>query len=779
MSAIFMPNGKMKFFDSNGDVLAGGKLYTYEAGTVIPRATYVDEAMTIPNTNPVVLDIRGEALVRWSGAYKYVVTTDAGVVIDTIDNFGSSQDLSSSTGSSYVGFLQAGAGAVAYTLQAKDRQILSVADFGAVGDGSDETIKLRAAALAAELRGCALFWPATPLGYKCQMITFTIGNVEMIGQNTKIVQTVDASCHSIGGADYTVSAVFFFRPGAHKCNIRGFQFSQDATFAALPVTYTGTSNFSPIVVYRSDYITIDGCIFNCSMGRGIQFRGGNFGRIGDNNTFINCGLTAAVGFTADAYYGDAVGIAVPFYSPIGLHVGSVKVFGSSLNVLARTSIHLTGCNDFTLDSPIVNGLNDATQVAIRIYSSDFGVTDISGNIVGRMAGLVISPQVRGVCTHGLQITLDGGGTDPIADIVVSNPVIDVTGIGIFLERFPSGKILGAHVRASASPLWFGDSVEMSEITGYYECTTLGTSGRTVFAGSTAEMVGINWHDMTIVMAAADDYAFDTVGVTIGPKGANFDNILIVANTTSVASRILQLSECGGSVNLSNITIDVRGAGISNRFLFSITEAAGAVLSVSGRDVKDISTNGTAYTRRGCTVNASDDVSFVNCDFGGMDITCTRDVLIEGCRVVQNRAGTPLTVNGAALVKVSDSHIEASVAGNVLGAEFIACGKTKIHHSSVVTTNSTQPSIRATTSGVVEADKVDISNAGTGVPYAVTGTGLIAGDLGAYYKDATLWIDANRLLPTIMQPGTTLWHSVDLMPEYSDGANWRTPAGAIT
>jgi hypothetical protein len=42
-------------------------------------------------------------------------------------------DLSASSGSSLVGFLQAGTGAVARTVQAKDRDIVSVKDFGAVG----------------------------------------------------------------------------------------------------------------------------------------------------------------------------------------------------------------------------------------------------------------------------------------------------------------------------------------------------------------------------------------------------------------------------------------------------------------------------------------------------------------------------------------------------------------------------------------------------------------------------------------------------------------------
>jgi hypothetical protein len=44
-------------------------------------------------------------------------------------------DLASSIGASLVGFIQAGTGAVLRTLQDKNREIISVKDFGAVGEG--------------------------------------------------------------------------------------------------------------------------------------------------------------------------------------------------------------------------------------------------------------------------------------------------------------------------------------------------------------------------------------------------------------------------------------------------------------------------------------------------------------------------------------------------------------------------------------------------------------------------------------------------------------------
>lgn len=61
---------KFKAFNSNGNFLSGGKLYTYVAGGVANKTTYSDLAMTTPNANPVVLDSLGEAVIYFNGAYK-------------------------------------------------------------------------------------------------------------------------------------------------------------------------------------------------------------------------------------------------------------------------------------------------------------------------------------------------------------------------------------------------------------------------------------------------------------------------------------------------------------------------------------------------------------------------------------------------------------------------------------------------------------------------------------------------------------------------------------
>ena len=150
--ATLTPSPKQQFFDANGNPLAGGKLYTYAAGTTTPLATYTDSSGSVANSNPVILDSRGEASI-WLGAavYKLKLATSADVELWTVDNISAYNydvltSLAASSGSSLVGFIQSGASATSRTVQSKLRDTISVKDFGAVGNGvADDTSAIQAA----------------------------------------------------------------------------------------------------------------------------------------------------------------------------------------------------------------------------------------------------------------------------------------------------------------------------------------------------------------------------------------------------------------------------------------------------------------------------------------------------------------------------------------------------------------------------------------------------------------------------------------------------------
>lgn len=82
-----MPNGKQSYYTTSGAPLVGGRLYTYAAGTSTPKTTWSDAAGTSANTNPVILDSRGEATVFFSGSYKLELRDAANSVIWSVDSF--------------------------------------------------------------------------------------------------------------------------------------------------------------------------------------------------------------------------------------------------------------------------------------------------------------------------------------------------------------------------------------------------------------------------------------------------------------------------------------------------------------------------------------------------------------------------------------------------------------------------------------------------------------------------------------------------------------------
>lgn len=185
-----------QFLDNNGNILSGGLIYTYGAGTTTPLATYTSNLGTDSHPNPIVLDSAGRIpggeiwLLNGLG-YKFVTKDSNNVLIGTYDNVPSSaqppiindassiayeQGNSTNAGSFIIGdtylitsvgstnfqligavsntvgthFIATGAGSgsgtaqLSQTVQTKLQEYVSVKDFGAKGDGfTDDTAAIQ------------------------------------------------------------------------------------------------------------------------------------------------------------------------------------------------------------------------------------------------------------------------------------------------------------------------------------------------------------------------------------------------------------------------------------------------------------------------------------------------------------------------------------------------------------------------------------------------------------------------------------------------------------
>ena len=206
-----------QFLDNNGNILSGGLIYTYSAGTTTPLATYTSNLGTTAQPNPIILDSAGripggELWLTTGYGYKFVTKDANDVLIGTYDNVPSSaqppitndassiayeQGTNTSAGSFIVGvtylisfigttnfqligatsntvglhFIATGAGSGtgtaqrSRTVQSKLQEQISVKDFGAVGDGiTDDSAAFIAAMNAVVANGPlnvkALFVPS-------------------------------------------------------------------------------------------------------------------------------------------------------------------------------------------------------------------------------------------------------------------------------------------------------------------------------------------------------------------------------------------------------------------------------------------------------------------------------------------------------------------------------------------------------------------------------------------------------------------------------------------
>lgn len=489
--AALSPLPKFQFFSTAGVPLSGGKLYSYEAGTTTPLATYTTEAGNVAHTNPVILDSRGEASV-WLGSggpYKLILKDSNDVEIWTVDNIHNlTADLASSSGSSLIGFIQAGTGAVVRTAQAKMRERVSVTDFGAstaASAATNTTAFQNALNLGGEIIVPGGTFNLNPITIEEDYTTLilapdTVLNYTTLGTNTHGI-TVNANYFEIHGGKLVGPGV-----GSDVGNEAGIWMEGTNTGSrktGLVIDDVEATNFGQYGFYARfvNDIRMTNCYIHDTRLHGAAwFSCNNIYETGNQvDTIILNSSNNAYGIMHSHATPDGWSILV---DPFCLNLYCA---GNTIQNIAWEGIDSHGADDFT----IVNN---------KIYNTKFGISaSNSSNIAAGYAGknnIVMGNVVTGYKQDGTLgnyaylgygINLNGGTTVKNRQVICMGNVLTAKGVvnssadGSILAQYCSNVVISDNIIEA----WAGVGIYTNDSTGqiinntFGGCYSSGDSGR--------------------------------------------------------------------------------------------------------------------------------------------------------------------------------------------------------------------------------------------------------------------------------------------------------------
>ena len=283
-------------------VLSNASCVVYIAGTLGAATLYSDNGVT-PLANPFVSSATGRIDFYAANGRYDVVVSKVGFLSVTISDI-ELDDLLAPSGSNSVGYLPAGAGAVATTVQTKLRAVVSVKDFGATGDGvTDDSAAFQLALNYANAVAFAAVGTSYPMGTARVTIpagkyiintglTATNLNCQIVGDGREVVEiklgagiyflTVSASIYQtlLKGISFNAGAGALINTTT-AVNVLGLKEIQSCNFNDYTVCAIGSLSAD------SPYWEIQNCLFyGTTASKGIVLSGDNSGSLIQNNSFL-------------------------------------------------------------------------------------------------------------------------------------------------------------------------------------------------------------------------------------------------------------------------------------------------------------------------------------------------------------------------------------------------------------------------------------------------------------------------------------------------------------
>lgn len=238
------------FFDSDGTALENGYIYIGEAGMDArenPIQVYWDEALTQTAAQPIRTEF---GFPTYQGTASALYIAEDACTITTLDRFQrivlQNAANGGATSSAIITFTQAGTGAVERDAQDKMRERLSVADFGAMGNGiaNDTTAIQNAINEASVANAIVYFQPGTYLVTSVEMKD----NVTLQGDGDVIISYSGTPAAGLVTCD----------TGASNWSLNGITLQADS----------GSENISLAhFVEPGDNISFIGCTFKDGLNR--------------------------------------------------------------------------------------------------------------------------------------------------------------------------------------------------------------------------------------------------------------------------------------------------------------------------------------------------------------------------------------------------------------------------------------------------------------------------------------------------------------------------------